>query len=135
MPTTAEQARLKVQIREISEQLRVLHIREGVLKARLNEVVQAQFDSTQSELRGHRSPSNHPTPNNSKNHKKVITDKFGVELEVGDEIEFLTTGKNTSDKGRVLSIKKTYVNCIDNDNVATRRAPHNLKVIVKYHEC
>ena len=134
MPNTVEQDQLKTQIREISEQLRILHIKEGVLKARLNDAVEAQYKSTQSELRDNTRPANPPTPNRNRNHN-IITDKFGVVIEIGDEVEFLTSEKNTSDSGRVLSIKKKYVNCIDNDNIATRRAPHNLKVTIKYHEC
>lgn len=53
-------------------------------------------------------------------------DKYKTPLRVGDPVQFLTPGVQTTDKGRIESFSMRYINCIDENGVHVRKKPHNV---------
>lgn len=175
---------LSILIDELTESLRTTHLREGVLKARLNEAVEQKYRLLREQSHDrrqqpagiaprspvppspvlhqqeHRRPpvkaviveeeskhnSDHSTAfethfnNNASNPRYNRSsdrlDRDGTRISVGDEVEFLTSGRNTAETGIVERFSRRYVHCVDRNNVHTKRAPRNVRVIKEvYHEC
>ena len=165
---------LSNEIDELTKLLRDTHIREGVLKAKLNIAVEKKYRLLREEENLGIQPSppqvlpqpqrTRPSPirafviddeskddhsstpasvpscvNYSHSHRRggsrVHRDREGSVIQVADEVEFLTPGRNTSNTGIVQRLTSSYVHCIDSNSVHTKRAPRNVRVIESYHEC
>ncbi len=152
----------KTKIDQISDELRLLHLKEGVLRSRLNESVEKQYKLNNESLRrrASRKKGEHyvsvdplqsiittavivdeqesnitnQVDNDTQEPLKYF-DRDGTHIEIGDEIIFLTTGRNTSNTGVVDKISSTFVYCTDQDNIKTKRSSKNLRITSKYHEC
>ena len=173
---------LSILIDELTESLRTTHLREGVLKARLNEAIEKKYRLLRKQSHDRRRqpagvaprPQAPPSPihqqerqppvqavvveeeskqnsddsttleahfdNNSSSprYKRPSNrlDRDGSIIRVGDEVKFLTSGRNTTETGIVERFSRRYVHCIDRNNTRTKRAPRNVRVIEEiYHEC
>ena len=182
---------LNKDIDELTQLLHDTHIREGVLKAKLNAAIERKFillrDRQEHLARSHvdqrttvpvqafvvneskrdispsrvpdegtntrhRSRSIHsgtsPTytgiarqssPNNPINsvqpEQRVYRDRDGNRLQIGDEVQFLTQGKYSSDTGVVQRFTSKFVHCIDSNNNLTKRSARNVRIIEAYHDC
>ena len=177
-------------INEITEELRILHLREAVLKRRLNRAVDEKCNLVK--LRNHTGADNstnnaYPEPSapvnaviveeagrdqysqdnrrsnsngtildgntvvdrsikgrnasqrvrnkNTLRKDRVVRDRNGIVIGVGDEVKFLTSGINKSNLGEVHKITNKFVHCIDNNDKLTKRYPRNLQIVNKFHEC
>ena len=173
---------LSLEIDELTELLRDTHLREGVLKARLNRAVEKKYRLIKECRRDRNSRNEHPrtstpvavgavvvenikesgsgigtsiprskqspvenrrthqtTHSDSSSHRggqtSEVCDRYGVVINIGDEVLFLTKGTNTSKTGEVHKFTRKYVVCVDSNDVLTKRYPRNLRVTSKFHEC
>ena len=76
--------------------------------------------------------NNHSALSRSLKSKRIVKDCNNTIIEVGDRVEFLTSGKYSSTEGIVKTIGKTFVFAIDSDKRSIARAPHNLKIVEKH---
>ena len=138
-------SRVSSEIRHITEELRILHLREAVLKDRLARRITTQVDlNIQRERISELVPV--PVPavlveSRSSESQRITNtptgplDCDGNRIEVGDEVNFLTKGANTSSTGIVNRITDKFIHCTDSHQNRTKRLPKNLKITDKFHEC
>ena len=140
---------LTTEIEQITNDLTALHLREAVLKDRLNKRI-----SSKLQLVDHQQVTRHQegttevhipvsavvVPDTDTSfptrllHKKK-KDRDGVDIDIGDEVYFLTKGQNKSNTGVVNRITSTYIHCIDFNQIKTKRTSNNLRIKEKFHEC
>ena len=63
----------------------------------------------------------------------VVRDRAGIEILIGDQVRFLTSGKHNSTTGVVYKISNngTRVTARDSEGRSISRAPHNITVITQ----
>ena len=137
--------RISSEINNITEELRILHLREAVLKDRLSRRITAQVNlnnqrDRESEIVPVPVPAilvqRHPSTSDIiANTSKQPLDCNGNHIEVGDEVHFLSKGTNTSSIGVVNRIGNKFIYCTDSHQNKTKRLSKNLKITDKFHEC
>ena len=138
------------EINHITEELRILHLQEAVLKDRLAKRVSRKIVLLEESDRNQAADNFVPIPvpavvvdltppvsPSPTKHKPDLNplDCNGSLIEVGDGVTFLTKGINTSNTGVVDRITTKYIYCTDSDGTSTKRISKNLRVTDKFYEC
>ena len=143
---------ITAEIEQITNDLTTLHVREAVLRDRLNKKIAgkirlnnekySQRQSSVGDIKPDPVPativSNHRSPSPTKKADSDILNKLdreGIKIDIGDEVSILTKGQNTSAIGVVERISNRYIYITDRDGVQTRRIAKNLRIQDKFHEC
>ncbi len=141
--------RTKDKIDQITEELRLLHIKEGVLRARLNDTLSTQYKLNQEALRSRgflnrdRERANNTSASTSTEYEGIedidpelfinSIDTDGNPLKIGSEVQILTPGKDNSTTGIVTKITTNFVHCTDQNNIPIKRSSINLRIISRNH--
>ena len=146
---------ITTEIEQITNDLTTLHVREAVLRDKLNKKIASKirlnnerYEQRQSSIEDFEShpttipvpatvvPDHHTlSPNRPDSDILNKLDRDGVRINIGDEVSILTKGQNTSNIGIVERISRRYVYIADADGVPTRRIAKNLRIQDKFHEC
>ena len=117
---------VKAQIKQIQEQLKQLRIDASrtisSLENKLALLTHEENERATVNSKGERWLSTNYTGHN---------DRYGTRIHKGDTVEFLTKGKNKTDKGIVSRASKSLVYSTDRNGNEIQRASKNLRVIKK----
>ena len=118
---------IEEQLNELTLTLTGLNIQQREIR-RQSTQIQQQINTLQTEQRRR---SAEPTVIR----QRVRQDRHGEEIEIGDYVNFLTRGRNSTRGGTISQINHArFVTAIDNNKKPINREPANVEIVRKHNQ-